>query len=120
MNKIGTGFIHKLNKLVNKNNETAIHVDDEIPNMFSKENRFKKFFRDLLKKLDNKTFDQSYSIGICLGNFFYNWVAFWKAPMKEKILNISTLALAIGLPAIKLIPQMKKYIKNKIIHFGKL
>ena len=34
LNKIGTGFIHKLNKFINKdNNEAAIHVDDEIPNM---------------------------------------------------------------------------------------
>ena len=82
-----------------------------------------KFQICLVKKidLDNKTFDQSYSIGICLGNFFnffYNWDAFWNAPMKEKILNISTLALAIGLPAIKLIPQMKKYIKTKLFTLG--
>ena len=34
LNKIGTGFIHKLNKFINKdNNEAAIHVDDEIPNI---------------------------------------------------------------------------------------
>ena len=120
LNKIGTGFIHKLNKFINKdNNEAAIHVDDEIPNMISKENRIKKFFRDLLKNLDNKPFDQSYSIGVCLGNFIYNWDSFCKAPVSGKILNISTLALAVGLPAIKLIPKIKGLIKTRLFTLGK-
>ena len=52
LNKIGTGFIHKLNKFINKdNNEAAIHVDDEIPNMISKENRILYYrIKDAIKK----------------------------------------------------------------------
>ncbi len=50
MNKIGTGFIHKLNKCINKDsNEAQIHIDDEIPNMIDDENKIKKIFTDLLK-----------------------------------------------------------------------
>ena len=84
LNKIGTGFIHKFNKYMQKNNDGQIHIDDEIPNIINDENRIKKFFIDLLKKLDNKIADQSYSIGICLGNFIYNWNSFCKAPTSAK------------------------------------
>ena len=74
---------------------------------------------DLLKNLDNKPFDQSYSIGVCLGNFIYNWDSFCKAPVSGKILNISTLALAVGLPSIKLIPKIKGLIKTRLFTLGK-
>ena len=115
LNKIGTGFIHKLNKLINKDsNEAQMHIDDEIPNMINEKNKIKQFFTNLLKKIDNKQFDQSYSIGICLGNFIYNWNFFSKAPKYYKAINLATLSLAVGLPAIKLIPKIKSIIKQKV------
>ena len=121
LNKIGTGFIHKINKLLLEDtNDAQIHIDDEIPNIINDENKIKKFFVDLLKGLDNKEFDQIYSIGICLGNFIYNWNSFLKAPTRAKILNIATLTLAIGLPFIKLIPKIKEQIlKIKLFPIGK-
>jgi hypothetical protein len=57
LNKIGTGFIHKLNKYINKDsNEAQIHIDDEIPNIRDYGNEIKKFFTDLLKSIENKNF----------------------------------------------------------------
>ena len=118
LNKIGTGFIHKINKLINsEKNEAQIHIDDEIPNMISEENKIKKFFIDLLKQLDNKMFDQGYSIGICLGNFIYNWESFYNSPNSNKAFNLATLSLAVFLPAIKLIPQIKSLIKKHLFNF---
>ena len=136
LNKIGTGFIHKINKYLIKD-ESPIHLDDEIPNILGKENKIKKFFKsilqkfgnkekkiskfmkDLMQKLDKKQFDNGYSIGICLGNFLYNFDSFYNAPTKEKAFNLATLALAAGLPAIKLIPKMKDIIKTKLFDVGK-
>lgn len=121
LNKIGTGFIHKLNKYAIKGNNEAIkNIDDEIPNMINKKNKIKEFFKDMLKKLDNKQFDQSYSIGICIGNFIANYNYFIKAPSSGKAITLASLALAIGLPAIKLIPKIKKSIlKNKLFSLGR-
>ena len=55
LNKIGTGFIHKINKYLIKNsNESPFHLDDEVPNMIGKENKIKKFFKYIFQKFDNK------------------------------------------------------------------
>ena len=105
LNKVGTGFIDKINKYILKDsNESPIHIDDEIPDMIKgrklitnilknifkpsndKENKIIKFFKCLMKKLDNKQFDCSYSIGICLGNFLYNYDSFCNAPTKDNLL----------------------------------
>ena len=118
LNKVGTGFIHKLNKYMNKDNAAQIHIDDEIPNIISEKNKFKKFFTDLLKKLDNKQYDHAYSIGVCLGNFFYNFESFKNSPNSAKIFNLSTLALAIGLPTLKLIPVINNFIKTRLFTIG--
>ena len=115
LNKIGTGFIHKINKyIINDGNEAAIHIDDEVPHMISKKNSIKKFFSEIMKTIDNKQFDQGYSIGVCLGNFIYNWDSFYNAPKRAKAISLASLALAVGLPAIKLIPKMKDIIKTKV------
>jgi hypothetical protein len=116
LNKIGTGFIHKMNKFVkNENNEAVKNIDDEIPNMIDDANKIKKFFKDALKMLDNKQFDQSYSIGICFGTFIANYKSFSKAPSREKAITLALLAFAIGLPAIKLIPKLKQlFLKQKL------
>ena len=117
LNKIGTGFIHKINKYVNESNEAIKNVDDEIPNIFSKKSKNEKSFLD---KIDNKTYDQSYSIGICLGNFIANWDSFIKEPSGGKARTLASLALAAGLPAIKLIPKIKKnFLKQRLFSFGK-
>ena len=94
------------------NFEREIHIDDEINNI-SKENKIKKFFKNLFGSLDNLRIDQSYSIGICLGNFLYNWDSFRKAPIQANAANLVLLALAMGLPIIKLIPKIKKIINAK-------
>jgi len=120
LSKIGTGFIHKINKYVLKDsNEAPIHIDDEIPNMIDKKSKIKQFFREYLAKIDNKQYDQSYSIGICLGNFIANWDSFIKAPKVGKAITLASLALAVGLPTIKLIPKIKKnLLKHKLFSLG--
>ena len=62
-------------------------------------------------------FDQGYSIGICLGNFIYNWESFYNSPNSNKAFNLATLSLAVFLPAIKLIPQIKSLIKKHLFNF---
>ena len=120
LSKIGTGFIHKMNKYaIKENNEAIKNIDDEIPNMINEENKIKEFFKDMLKNLDNKQYDQSYSIGICFGNFLANLNSFSESPSSGKAITLASLALAIGLPTIKLIPVIKKYIlKYKIFSLG--
>ena len=81
LSKIGTGFIHKMNKYaIKENNEAIKNIDDEIPNMINEENKIKEFFKYMLKNIDNKQYDQSYSIGICLGNFLANLNSFSESP----------------------------------------
>ena len=141
LNIIGSGFIDKINQLIyNNSNEAMIHVDDEISNMKKDEekreerneamvhvddeapnmiDRIKKFISDI-SKIDNKQFDQSYSIGVCLGNFIYNFYSFMKAPNSTKLKNLASLSLAVGLPIIKLIPGMKSKIQEFLLSKGKL
>jgi len=127
LNIIGSGLIDKINQLIynggneaiiqvdkekdkekdkernKERNDAMIHVDDEIPNTISKSKEC----------LNYKQFDQGYSIGICLGNFIYNFESFMKAPNSTKLKHLSSLALAVGLPTIKLIPgQMEHYIQQ--------
>ena len=119
LSKIGTGFIHKMNKCaIKENNEVIKNIDDEIPNIINEKNKIKEFLKDILKKLDNKQYDQSYSIGICFGNFIANYDSFIKAPSSGKTITLASLALAIGLPAIKLIPKIKDCIKTKLFSLG--
>ena len=134
LNKIGTLFNNKIKKCLTKGSkEASINVDDEIPNAIeenydnfegeihiddeinniSKENKIKKFFKNLFGSLDNLRIDQSYSIGICLGNFLYNWDSFLKAPTQANAANLALLALAMGLPIIKLIPKIKEKMNTK-------
>ena len=132
LNKIGTLFNNKIKKCITKesketpmqvddeipniiedNYEGKIHLDDEVNNSINDENKIKKFFKDLFGSLDNLRIDQSYSIGICLGNFMYNWDSFCKAPTKANAANLALLALAMGLPIIKLIPKIKEKMNAK-------
>ena len=111
------------NMLDNKNknkdsNESMIHVDDEVANMISDENSIKKYFKNLLKKYDNN-YEQCYSIGVCIGNFIYNFDSFKKAPTLTKLKDLASLALAIALPVIKLFPKLVDYIENHPPTIGK-
>jgi len=102
MSMLSSELVNKINKLINKDkvkdsNESMIHVDDEVANMISDENSIKKYFKNLLTKYDNN-YEQCYSIGVCIGNFIYNFDSFMKAPTLTKLKNLASLALAIALP----------------------
>ena len=127
LSQIATSFISRIcNSLGNISNQTAMHVDDEVPNMIFDENdknkkilelfkSFGKEFKEEFKTFNHQNFDSAYSIGYCLGNFLINWRSFKKAPTKEKAINIASLALACGPPIVKLIPVVKFKIFDKII-----
>ena len=48
------------------------------------------------------------------GKFFYNWNSFWKVSTSPKAFNLASLALAIGLSLIKLIPLIKEKFLKKV------
>ena len=114
---------------LNTKSRTAVHLDDEIPNVVKEikcndnenknicklENKYEleKFFDEHLT--DVHLIDNGFSIGYCLGNFLSNYESFRKAPNREKAFALASLILACGKHIIKLIPQIKYILEKNII-----
>ena len=123
---IATDFFSKI--IVNSKGQIGAHLDDEVPNFLEEyngsnesKNRITKFFERMsskFKELDHKTFNNSYSIGFCLGSFLSNFESFVKAPTSAKAFSLASLALGCGLPLIKMIPKIKFIIGVEILNSG--
>ena len=117
--------------------QNAAHVDDEIQNLANEikcngkedkdicksENKMKltKFFDEYLTKynISVESFDNSFSLGYCLGNFFY-WYQMLRESKTEmsigdKAINLASFILACGPHLIRLIPKIKDIMTKNIL-----
>ena len=123
LGQIASQFISKIT-----GNQIAANIDDEFPNLMydlkerlyknnkniispTEKNRLIEIIIDTLKKIDIEVLGGSYSLGYCLGVFISNFVSFWNAPTASKCINIVSLALGCGLPAIKILPKLIPLLK---------
>ena len=123
---IGTNFFSKI--IGNSKGQIGAHLDDEVPNFLEEyngsnqsKNCIMRFFEEMsskFKELDHHIFDNSYSIGFCLGSFLSNLESFIKAPTSAKAFSLASLALGCGLPLIKMIPKVKFIIGVDILNSG--
>ena len=128
LTQIANNFMLKSTR--NTKSQTAAHIDDEIGNVkeeykcseredkdickLENKDEITKFLDEHLKYID--LFDNSFSIGYCLGNFLSNYKSFIKAPNSSKAFCLASLALACGPHIIKLIPKIKYVLKKKLIN----
>lgn len=133
INKIAASIILNVKKPTTLTKQTAAHLDDEVSNLIGdikckdsndkemckieNKNYLTKYFDEKLLKLNIniEDFENGYSIGYFLGNFLSNYGSFREAPTSAKALSLASLALACGLPIIKLIPNIKEILKKEII-----
>jgi hypothetical protein len=127
-----------LSQIGKASDQAAAHIDDEIINLVENnnlenknsnsqndKNTLIKFFDEFFQKFKNIDFnglEQGYSIGFCLGNFIYNLDSFKKSPGKSNAITLVSLALACGLPLIKIFPKIQSFLsdnlKNTNINLG--
>ena len=120
---------HLINDIKIIKDQSVAHVDDEFENFINKieckgsedknvcmnerKLEFIQQWEKILPNVDN--FDNGCSIGFCIGTFLANYDSFIKAPTKEKVYCLASLAFACGPHIMQLIPKLKSILELKII-----
>ena len=126
INKIATNLVSKF--VSNSKSKAVAHMDNEIQDLIKdakcigsedknkciaeNKDEIEKFFEE---KFNVDTFDNSFSLGYCLGNFLSNYDSFRKAPNSSKAFYLASLALACGPHVIKFIPKIKSILDINVI-----